>query len=73
MGGVLASGEKYNQEGREIVGRVGRYSGQERKERIERYRSKRNQRNFHKKITVSTVPFHFFVIYYFSRYSITTT
>ncbi|CAL9162911.1 unnamed protein product [Musa hybrid cultivar] len=51
MGGVLASGEKYNQEGREIVGRVGRYNGQERKERIERYRSKRNQRNFHKKIT----------------------
>ncbi|URD94897.1 CCT motif [Musa troglodytarum] len=51
MGGVLASGEKYNQEGREVVGRVGRYSAQERKERIERYRSKRNQRNFHKKIT----------------------
>ncbi|RWW60435.1 hypothetical protein BHE74_00032565 [Ensete ventricosum] len=67
IGGVLASGGNYSQEGREIVGRVGRYSAQERKERIERYRSKRNQRNFHKKITVSTVPFHLFVIYYFFR------
>ncbi|URD92461.1 CCT motif [Musa troglodytarum] len=56
--GMVVSGENHNQEGGEIAAKAARYKPEERKERIVRYRSRRKHRNFHKKITVHTVPFH---------------
>lgn len=55
---MVVSGENHNQEGGEIAAKAARYKPEEKKERIVRYRSRRKHRNFHKKITVHTVPFH---------------
>ncbi|RRT79402.1 hypothetical protein B296_00025443 [Ensete ventricosum] len=69
---MAVTGENHNPDGGEIAAKAAPYKPEERKERIVRYRSRRKQRNFHKKITVHTLPFHPFPFVYYTRHFLKT-